>query len=101
MKAIVKSYIVRDRHFTIVHDQDHYLAIEDKYIDKNGRLTQALNGFQMYASQTLEGCMKHVTDCVENDYLIAQGFSKAEAFCIVNGIELTDQVKALFANIPD
>ena len=63
MKLVVKDYIVMmnagNRHFTIVQNEDgYYLAIEDKYIDENGRITEALNGFQLHASKDLANCMR-------------------------------------------
>ena len=91
MKTVINHYETRNRVFTIVYDQDHYLAIEDKYLDENGCMKQALNGFQMHADRDLRrSCWM--------DELISEGFSQAEAFCTVNGMECTDQIRELFGN---
>ena len=43
MTTIIKKVVMRDRHFTLVKDDDgNYLSIEDKYIDENGRLNRTL-----------------------------------------------------------
>ena len=96
MKIIIKRYAVRDRVFTVVKDQGMYLAIEDKYIDEHGRLNQSLNGFQMHAWDTLDGCLARVNDSVETQYLVSNGLSKAEAFCTVLGLPLTDEIRTMF-----
>lgn len=97
MKTIIKHFEVRNRVFTIVHDQDHYLAIEDKYLDERGCLKVALCGPQMHAMRNLDDCLKQVTSCVEIDYLTSQGMDLAEAFCKVQGIECTDAIRDVFA----
>ena len=80
MKKIT-TLIARDRHFTIIQNNEgFYLAIEDKYIDANGCLKQALNGFQMHASKDLNMCLQCTKDAVDIDYLRSTGLSKDEAF---------------------
>ncbi len=80
MKKIT-TLIARDRHFTIIqNDEGFYLAIEDKYIDANGCLKQALNGLQMHASKDLNMCLQCTKDEVDIDYLRSTGLSKDEAF---------------------
>lgn len=74
---------VRGRSFDIVLDKGYYQAVEDKYIDENGRLTRTLYGHQTFANEDLNKCIKGVRNQVEIDYLIEQGHSKAEAFGIV------------------
>lgn len=84
--TIIRNFVVRDRHFVIVQNEDgFYLAIEDKYIT-DGKLNKALNGFQMYASKELETCLNTCKNQVELEYLEEQGHSKAEAFGIVFGL---------------
>lgn len=76
---ITKLY-VRGRQFFIVRNADgFYLAVEDKYIDKNGKCKQALNGLQMHAAKDLNNCIDTTKMCVEVDYLEAQGMSRNEA----------------------
>jgi len=96
MKTIINHYETRGRVFTVVHDQDHYLAIEDKYIDDAGRVTQQLNGFQMHAAKELQECLDRTASACWMDELIEQGATKAEAFCKVNGMECTDLIRQMF-----
>lgn len=99
MKTIINRYETRDRVFTIVHDQGHYLAIEDKYLDEQGRMKETLNGFQMHADRELDRCLANTDRACWMDELIGLGCSKAEAFCIVNGMECTDQIRELFPEV--
>ena len=99
-EVIIKNYVVRDRHFTIVLDGGLYQAIEDKYIDENGRLTKTLYGHQTFANEDLNMCLNNTKNMVEIDYLVSRGHSKAEAFGMVfNLIGKVDmaQLEALFA----
>jgi len=99
--TIIKSFKVRDRHFTIVLDKGFYQAIENKYIDENGRLTQTLWGHQTFANKDLNECLKGVQNKVEMDYLIANGYTKAQAFVKVFNIDTNivalEKVEELFA----
>lgn len=96
MKTIINTYTVRERNFTIVFDNEYYLAIEDCYIDENGRLNQKLNGLTAHASETLDACLESVREQVEIAYLMENGMTKAEAFCTVLEIPITDQIRAMF-----
>lgn len=80
--TIIETFSARNRHFTIVKDeQGFYNAIEDKYIDKDGKLTKTLYGYQTFANKDLNKCLQTTKNQIEIDYLIdEQGFSKAEAF---------------------
>lgn len=82
MKVVVKDYSVRGRHFVIVKHQDVFCAVEDKYIDENGKLNKALRGVELHPASKLEDCLNYVKDYVEVEYLVSQGHSRAEAFCI-------------------
>lgn len=43
MKGIIKDFVVRGRRFVIVQDKaGYFLAVEDKYLDKYGRLAETL-----------------------------------------------------------
>ena len=83
MKVVVKDYSVRDRHFVIVNKETEsgsmYLAIEDKYIDADGKLNTALNGLQMHASKDLNMCLNTTKDAVEVDYLVSTGMTRKQA----------------------
>lgn len=96
--TIIKDFVVRDRHFVIVqNEQGFYLAIEDKYIT-DGKLNKTLNGFQMYANKDLSDCLDTCRRQVEIEYYEAQGKSKAEAFAIVFNIPLTAELKQALAS---
>lgn len=93
--TIIRNLVARDRHFTIVKDENgFYLAIEDKYITY-GKLNTTLNGFQMHASKDLNMCVKTTLDNIEIDYLVENGYTKAEAFSKVSGVPL-EACEALF-----
>lgn len=95
--TIIKNFVVRNRNFTIVRNEDGwYLAIEDKYIT-NGKLNTTLNGFQMYASKDLNDCLDTCQKQIEIEYLISQGFTKAEAFAKIFNIPVTEELKAALA----
>lgn len=100
MKTIINDFIYRDRHFTIVKHENHYCAIEDKYIDENGKLKQVLHGGQMYASTILGSCLEHVKQCLDIEYYESIGFTRAEAFAQVFNLpeEMIGQLEAVLAN---
>ena len=98
MKIIVNNYLYKNRNFTIVKHENHYCAIEDKYIGEDGRLNTPLNGLQMFASQTMNGCIEHLTQTIDIDELIASGCSKAEAMVKVLGLP-EEMISALAAVI--
>lgn len=96
--TIVKNFIIRNRHFTIVKNADgFYLAIEDKYIT-DGKINTTLNGAQMHASKDLNQCLEDTKNAVEIDWLVSQGHSKAEAFAIhFNMLDQLEIIKKAFA----
>ena len=67
MKVITKL-IYRDRTFLIVSNAGYYMAVEDKYIDENGKTNKNLNGLELHADDTLLGCKNKVKMSVEYDY---------------------------------
>lgn len=80
----VTTYIRDGRKFEIVKDKRNgewwYMAIEEKYIDDDGKLNTPLNGLQMSASRTMEQCIELTTKRVDYEAYIAEGMSKAEAY---------------------
>ena len=98
-KVIIRNFIVRDRNFTIVQNhQGFYCAIEDKYINADGRINTVLNGFQMNASKDLDDCLTGTKNMVEIDYLVSKGHSKAEAFAILfNMMDKLPELEKAFA----
>ena len=67
MRTITKL-IYRDRTFLIVSNAGYYMAIEDKYIDENGKTNKNLNGLELNVDDTLLGCKNKVKMSVEYDY---------------------------------
>jgi hypothetical protein len=82
--VIIRNFTSRNRHFTIVCDEQGYFqAIEDKYIDEDGKLTKTLYGYQTFANKDMNMTLTNLKNQIEIDYLVEQGHSKAEAFGIV------------------
>ena len=100
MNTIIKTLKKHGRSFTIVKNADgFYLAIEDKYIT-DGKLNTTLNGIQMNASKDLEKCIQTTIDHIEIEYLMnKKGFSKAQAFCKVMGMEYSETMEMMFQEI--
>lgn len=94
---VIKTLAVRNRNFTVIYKDNFYMAIEDKYIT-DGKMNTTLNGLQAYASKELNICINSVTKAVEMDYLMENGMSRAEAFCKVINIPLTEQLREYFEN---
>lgn len=67
---VITTLLVRNRKFYIVFHQEHYCAIEDRYLDKEMKLTQSLNGFQMHAEKKLQDCIISTRNAVEVAYLV-------------------------------
>lgn len=82
----ITTLVVRDRQFEIVLKDEYYCAVEDKYIDADGRLNTTLNGLQMHASESLEQCIEITRSCVEVEYLEANGYTWREAMAKVMNV---------------
>ena len=97
VKVVVRNYVVRNRNFVVVqYDDGWYGAIEDKYIDANGKLTKQLNGLQVHHNENLNDCLEMTRNTVEMDYLIANGKTWGEAICIIHNLPM-EKAKALDA----
>ena len=88
MKIVIRNYIVRqntwNRNFVIVQNEDGwYLAIEDKYLDENGCLTEKLNGWQMHADKSLKNCLEGTRLACRIDALREHGKSSDEIMDII------------------
>lgn len=57
----VTTFIYNGKEWKIVKYMKHFCAIPSEYI-RNGKLTRSLNGLQMHAHATLDGCI----DCIRN-----------------------------------
>lgn len=89
MNKVLTTLLVRDRKFYITTWegalpgmtglQKRYVAIEDKYLDKNMCLTQTLNGFQMHAEEKIENCIQAVRQSVEVDWRMKEYGETLEA----------------------
>lgn len=86
MITIVDNFRYRGRNFTICHDETHYMAVEDKYLDKNRKTICDLYGYQVFSSTTFQGCLSYAKQSVDIDCEIKRGATKAEAFKKVLGL---------------
>lgn len=94
MKKITTLH-VRNKEFVIVLFNGFYCAIDKQYINHDGRINKVLNGAELKANKDLTECITTVKNCVEIEYLMSTGHSKAEAFAKVFNLPLTDQLKAI------
>lgn len=69
----------KGRTYEIGKLQGWYVAIEDKFIDENGRLTKQMNGLQMKANKSLERTIEEAKQEVDIDELVSQGMNQLEA----------------------
>ena len=88
MKTVINEMVLGTRTFTVVYDQERYMAIEDKYIDENGCLKQELNGLQTCASKTLDECIRRMNERVRIDALEEAGYTMEEAMMMVFGVQM-------------
>ena len=88
---VVTKYFIRGTEYLIV-TADHfngdtqnrikYAGIKREYIT-DGKINRVLNGFQMFASETVEEVIERITDAEEVNYLIeSEGLDNMEA-CLV------------------
>jgi hypothetical protein len=63
-KRVINNYSVGDEAYTIgtivANGETYYVAIDHKYLDENGYLTQQLNGLQMHMEKDLYDCLSSV-----------------------------------------
>lgn len=85
MKMITKL-VVGDRGFFLVKHMDHYCAIDEKYVDADGRINTPLNGLMMMADRDLDKCITKVRRQVAIDELIAKGMPELDAVMKVFGV---------------
>ena len=77
---VITTLVVRDKKFYIttwhgelpgkIGTQKWYVAIDSIYLDKDMKLTQALNGFQLHAEPTIERCIETARTSAEVDYRV-------------------------------
>ena len=65
---VITKLTYRDRTFLIVSYKRYYMAIEEKYIDENGKTNKALNGLELHVDDTILGCKNKAKMSVEYDY---------------------------------
>ena len=101
-KVIVRNYEVRNRHFVIVKDNNgYYEAIEDKYLDSEGKLTKRLNGFDMHAYKDLNQTLNSVKNWVEIEYLEKEeGYTRAKAIATVfNMLDNLEELEKAYSSL--
>ena len=79
MKHITQLH-VEGQVFEIVQYKGYYCAINHKYVDSDGRLTQQLNGLQTFASKTKSECIDRATKYVQIESLQNAGIPFEDAF---------------------
>ena len=88
LNIIIKNYVVFNTTYTIVKKDNFYCAINNNYLDENGRLKLKLNGLQMHVNEDLERCLDLAKAQAEIDYYIDCGLSMQEAFSKVFKIDV-------------
>ena len=78
-KKVITKLFVRNEEFHIVYHMERYCAINTKYLDENGCLTQTLNGLQLHARPTLQECIEETRMSVECQHMIDNGMTVEEA----------------------
>lgn len=78
MKKIT-TYHESGRMFYICKDENGYWGIENKYVDKNGRVKIALNGLNGHLHRTLEETLASVKNEIMVDKLMAAGMTSEQA----------------------
>lgn len=91
MKVLVREFSCRGRVFTIIKGDDGYTkAIDHKYLDSEGRLTQTLNGLQMYVDtkdQSLGSMLERIQFQLElDDYIAESGIDKDDDYALARVI---------------
>jgi hypothetical protein len=79
MKRITTLH-VEGHAFEIVYYKNYYCAIDHKYIDDDGRLTQQLNGLQTFASKTKQECIDRACKYIQIEQMQNEGFTFEDAF---------------------
>ena len=102
VKVVVRNFVVRDRKFVIVQDSNGwYEAIEDKYLDSEGKLTKRLNGFDMHAYKDLNQTLNSVKNWVEIEYLEQEeGYTRAKAIATVfNMLDNLEELEKAYSSL--
>lgn len=96
IETIIKNFSYRGQRFAIVKHEGFFCAVNRKYIDKDGMVTETLNGLQMCAAHTIGECIEHIKNNLDVDYYMENGLSRFQAMCKVFNIPATPEVEALF-----
>ena len=74
--VIVKTFEYKNRRFTIVrHESGMFMAIDNNYIDENGRLTRTVRG----GHRTIEECITATMYLVNYESFKALGLTDMQA----------------------
>lgn len=96
----ITTYIENNRTFEVFYAESGkgkgYWAVEDKYIDENGRLTKQLNGISGFHTQSAAETVKLVSDSIKVDAMCEQGIDRmAAAIVVVTGVPLETVLAAM------
>ena len=77
---LITTYYEGEKAFYILRDEEnHFWAIEDKYVDENGHMKQEINGITGLRSKTPAEAIQKAHERIAYQKLIAQGMDKEEA----------------------
>ena len=76
---LITTYTELNRTFYIVKNEAGYWAIEDKYVDENGKLLKQFNGITGLRSDTVSECLSRTSTQIKVDYYISEGMTAAQA----------------------
>ena len=98
MKTIVQNFNYRDKNYTIVNDGTFYMTVENKFIDKQGRINKELHYHDgLHTAKTLAECIKDTQNDLDMQYHKANGMTEAEAFAeVFDAWEQIDELRRLF-----
>ncbi len=92
--TVITTLYFRNDSFKIVKDTDGwYLAVDTKYLDRNGRVTRKLNGLQMHAAKSFDECINKTKFAVKVDELVAQGINQFVANVMVSTGKKREEVE--------
>ena len=96
MRTVVKDFSYRGRHYTIVNDGKFFMAVEDKFLDKDGKTIKPLNYTDgLHTNHTLDGCIADTKVDLDIKHYVAEGMTTGEAYCKAFNITKADDIEAI------
>lgn len=80
----VTTYTELGRSFVIARDDEGFFwAIEDKYIDGNGKLKKSINGLEGHRGETMEWTISTLSNEIQTVDLVKKGWHPVQASIFV------------------